>query len=417
MAPTERKESQTQSGTGRRRNGKTSGSMKPRLLTLLLLLLVYALFMSGMMQRVYDRSTSLLVDTNNDGPFVTRNRFDDFAATNRHTIIRHSNETTLRGDSPKDSFSACLIIMDENFRLREWLAYHYHVLPLRSVVVIVDPRSKESPSEIFDLFRQELGMDILVWADQDIDYEVDVNTTDDTKRRANHLVRQRVFLNRCMTHFHKQGHRWTLMVDTDEYLTTEPGVKKYPSFESIMKTDNFRQPGAVLEYIHRVHTRGVFNDSCIIVHRVLFGAGEKRRFIVPSVVPKGLDVDPFRLDTFRWRKHNKHIHILNGLGKPMMDVSALRFPLNVRNPHRPDLHLCGSPHQRETVKNSPFRANHYIGSWEEYSYRDDARKNADKSREVRLGFVLCRIPTQLLCWVMLLKTWLCWIGVFLLRRA
>ena len=404
MAPTERKESQTQSGTGRRRNGKTSGSMKPRLLTLLLLLLVYALFMSGMMQRVYDRSTSLLVDTNNDGPFVTRNRFDDFAATNRHTIIRHSNETTLRGDSPKDSFSACLIIMDENFRLREWLAYHYHVLPLRSVVVIVDPRSKESPSEIFDLFRQELGMDILIWADEDIDYEVDVNSTDDHQKRADYIVRQRLFLNRCMTHFHKQGHRWTLMTDTDEYLTTEPGVEKYPSFESIMGTDYFHQPGAVLEYLHHVQIRGVFNESCIIAHRILFGAVQNGQYIAPSVIPKGLEVDPFRLDTVRWRWHNKRIQNLNGLGKPMIDVSALQFPLNVRNPHRPDKRLCGRPYHGETARNSPFRVNHYLGSWEEYSYRDDARKNADRSREVRLAFVLCRIPTQILRPVLWLKT-------------
>ena len=37
-----------------------------------------------------------------------------------------------------ESFSACLLVMDAHFRLYEWLAYHYHVLKLRYVVMGVD---------------------------------------------------------------------------------------------------------------------------------------------------------------------------------------------------------------------------------------------------------------------------------------
>jgi hypothetical protein len=33
------------------------------------------------------------------------------------------------------TFSSCLLVMDDNHRLTEWLAYHYHVLPLRYMVV------------------------------------------------------------------------------------------------------------------------------------------------------------------------------------------------------------------------------------------------------------------------------------------
>jgi hypothetical protein len=33
------------------------------------------------------------------------------------------------------AFSSCLLVMDDNHRLTEWLAYHYHVLPLRYMVV------------------------------------------------------------------------------------------------------------------------------------------------------------------------------------------------------------------------------------------------------------------------------------------
>ena len=42
-----------------------------------------------------------------------------------------------------EAFSACMLVMDDNHRLTEWLAYHYHVLPLRYLVVAVDPKAIE----------------------------------------------------------------------------------------------------------------------------------------------------------------------------------------------------------------------------------------------------------------------------------
>jgi hypothetical protein len=62
------------------------------------------------------------------------------------------------------SFSACLLVMDENFRLQEWIAYAYVTLPLRYLVVTVDPKSKLSPTEKLDIFRSELNMTIVEWA-------------------------------------------------------------------------------------------------------------------------------------------------------------------------------------------------------------------------------------------------------------
>jgi hypothetical protein len=39
-------------------------------------------------------------------------------------------------DDPKESFAACLVLMDDNHFLIEWLAYHYHVLVRKSVAKI-----------------------------------------------------------------------------------------------------------------------------------------------------------------------------------------------------------------------------------------------------------------------------------------
>jgi hypothetical protein len=68
-----------------------------------------------------------------------------------------------RQQSEEASFSACLLVMDENFRLQEWLAFAYLTLPLRYLVVSVDPNSKFSPTEKLNIFRSELNMTIIEW--------------------------------------------------------------------------------------------------------------------------------------------------------------------------------------------------------------------------------------------------------------
>ena len=83
--------------------------------------------------------------------------------TNRSSVM---NNTLLNDEfnKPDASFSACLLVMDENFRLQEWIAYAYFTLRLRYIVVTVDPRSKQLPTKVLDLFRSELNMTILEWS-------------------------------------------------------------------------------------------------------------------------------------------------------------------------------------------------------------------------------------------------------------
>ena len=65
----------------------------------------------------------------------------------------------------KEGLSACLLVNDENPRLPEWLAYHYYILPLRSLIVAVDPASRSSPQSILD--RYSCLMDVTIWNDND----------------------------------------------------------------------------------------------------------------------------------------------------------------------------------------------------------------------------------------------------------
>jgi len=116
----------------------------------------------------------------------------------------------------------------------------------------------------------------------------------------------------------------------------------------------------------------------------LHGGKEISEKELKATVPEGSIVEPLQLDTLRWRYHSIASKAkANGLAKVIIDVSRLKpyFPLVVNSPHRPVESVCEWPPAYRFIKDSPFRINHYLGSWEAYSYREDSRKGAERSRE------------------------------------
>ena len=88
---------------------------------------------------------------------------------NSNSTIEHPNENSKSIE--EQGVSACLLVNDENPRLPEWLAYHYHVLPLRSLVITIDPASRTSPLDILNRWRREL--EIIVWEEEEFLPEID----------------------------------------------------------------------------------------------------------------------------------------------------------------------------------------------------------------------------------------------------
>ena len=70
------------------------------------------------------------------------------------------NNSSQRYDEQSDGTSACLLIMDSNHLLIEWLAYHYHVLRLRHLIVAVDPRSTTTPAYILQRWVKRINIQI-----------------------------------------------------------------------------------------------------------------------------------------------------------------------------------------------------------------------------------------------------------------
>ena len=56
--------------------------------------------------------------------------------------------------------SACLMVKEDNHLMIEWLAYHYHVLPLRTLVVCEQQDNREYVSELLENTPWEELIDI-----------------------------------------------------------------------------------------------------------------------------------------------------------------------------------------------------------------------------------------------------------------
>eukprot|EP00984_Skeletonema_dohrnii_P019022 scaffold9019_cov67-Skeletonema_dohrnii-CCMP3373.AAC.1 len=135
------------------------------------------------------------------------------------------HELAAADNAHKEGASACLLVNDENPRLPEWIAYHYHTLPLRSLTVAVDPSSRSSPLDILRRWNDTGLMEMQLWNDDDYLHELDSATGAKLKRIEvtpdvhGHRLRQNHFINKCMLDFKRRNKEWVLLIDVDEYIT------------------------------------------------------------------------------------------------------------------------------------------------------------------------------------------------------
>lgn len=110
---------------------------------------------------------------------------------------------------------------DENPRLPEWIAYHYTALPLRSLIVAVDPASRSSPNEILMRWYEELGLDVRPWSEKKYlpnKMRGACRHNDTEKCLWHHRDRQQYFVMKCMLEHKRSNRTWVALVDVDEYI-------------------------------------------------------------------------------------------------------------------------------------------------------------------------------------------------------
>ena len=310
--------------------------------------------------------------------------------------------------------------------LDEWIAYHYLTLPLRHLVIAVDPDSVTTPTSIINKWKDLVGLDVEIWHDKDyrtsddfvtsvIDKVDAMKTNDDEMMIELHRRRQRAFYGTCLQHHKNFGRSWVALVDDDEYI----------AFNSIYKDaedddhDNENVRRILLPKAHQKkisefisENPDTFQDkSCFPMTRTLFGP----KLLMPTSTTRedkgddddGVNDDDYNIlelfqeqqkveeeDTSSFTKDLKTLKYfyhdvygeqsMNGHLKVMINVRQFTeeelLPENIWSVHRPSKVHCPPIdyyHTPEMDETSIFRVHHYLGSWEDFSGRVDARRNKD----------------------------------------
>lgn len=175
-----------------------------------------------------------------------------------------------------EDFAACLLIKDDNHWLVEWLAYHYHVMPMRDLIVAVDPESKTSPMRIINRWRDSGLMRIDVWNDTQFmpkQIKGNLRLYDNNTELMVHRTRQNNFYFKCINKFRNRKKEWLMLVDTDEYIVTNYASGLY---FNITKNIPISKPGNVLTFIKQHHQLTRENHTCLYVSTNDLGNGVVR---------------------------------------------------------------------------------------------------------------------------------------------
>jgi len=139
-----------------------------------------------------------------------------------------------------DSFGGCLMIMDDNHFLVEWLAYNWFVLPLRHLTVMVDPKSRTSPVEIFHRWKKYMKIDIVNWTYPE-ELGIPIRLFNLTSRNytaaepvnkaaiGHYLATQNKFMEDCLkTYKRRNWGSFVMNLDPDEFMAASK-ITRYES--------------------------------------------------------------------------------------------------------------------------------------------------------------------------------------------
>ena len=240
-------------------------------------------------------------------------------------------------------------------------------------------------------------MTIVEWTDKNFtNKNLIINAKDGPmKKLRKHRTRQNIFYTECTKFLKEQNRKWTVYYDTDEYMViNNASVPDGPQL--------LQQPGSILRMVHKynnditkqrsTNTSSSFKEpifwykyfnqsACIMIARTLFGAVESTNAQISKDVPSFLDPKQFDTLRYRYRAYNQSYQDRKFPGKAIMDVSKLKEGTFVwANAHRPH-RICKQLDIHPKYNSLPIGIHHMLGSWESYSFREDARKNDLKSFE------------------------------------
>lgn len=341
--------------------------------------------------------------------------------------LNHNINNSHNYNDDKDSISACLLIMDDNHFLTEWIAYHYFVAQLRRLIIAIDPKSLTSPLPILNRWKDKIN--ITVWT-SDMDY-MDINLnhnefniakvkikrefSETTPELIEHRARQRLFYTHCLRDLKQQQQQqpssWTMLIDVDEFIRinykkvevwkkniTNTNIKMKPHITAIIPSMN--KSGSVATLLRRLavvdadstntdvsvtastYLKGempLFNlqsSPCVQIPRYRFVSSSSSSININSTIDN--DIDTNNLLTQKYHDHARgRDYKRNKISKTIIDLQ--RIPLEdiieVDSIHMPIRKYCSQRNLHLQPSDSLLVINHYLGSYEQFTYRDNDARN------------------------------------------
>lgn len=289
-------------------------------------------------------------------------------------------------------------LIPQSYLNSEWIAYHYHTLPLRRLIVLSDPDSRTTPQPILD--RWEGRINVTVWNESRIFPRGTPRYSPPNPMRT-YLLRQQIFISQCIHTLTEEGDvSWVLNTDTDEYLMVNDRVydKNDRMYGVNVTSDPLElpspsEPGYVLKFIQQtiayVHKFGTqnnrylepFQTPCLGLSRKQFGTYEDEK---QNADDKNKDppfpfekfqqgIQPSDLGTWRWRYWGSGV-----IGKTLIHLPRLNkqdVPGH-SSVHRPILRedICSKRSAWAGEHSMPLVANHYPATLEQGLFRtNDSR--------------------------------------------
>ena len=332
-----------------------------------------------------------LSSTNQSSPDVHMMSYDVKNATNVTQKATHSDSSLpIEGKNSSNhtypfTYAGCLYIKDDNQLLPEWLAYHYTVMPLRHLVIGVDPLSYTRVEPIVEKFRS-IGMKIMVLTGNHYwmsthrmkFHDFDPKNHTEGEKHKHYVHKQSGFYTKCIRILHRQGFQHTMFIDTDEFYSFNQewdksfGRNDSSSVENVPDVPKYvgRQNETIAHWVASgadpILSKLEDDDDpamCVTLPRVLFSSVVSRPEKADKHVYENFNSSLF--DTISLQTRGLDIQP----GKTLINPKGYRWtPVN--NPHKPfgspNCFLDGSNGITRYPLSHSIHVHHNLGTLETY---------------------------------------------------
>ena len=215
----------------------------------------------------------------------------------------------------------------------------------------------------------------------------DLQEQEEQTQVNNHRFRQMNFFESCIKDLMQKNKTWMAHIDTDEYISLSHLVKPRSQWRTL-SVPLLETPGSLLDFLKKAvtnHTSGM-SYPCISMPRLLYGSKQNDDSSTETTIHETFDSSKF--ETLKWKYHSDYDNAVavNGRPKVILDLSGIPprskfLEHTVWSIHRPGLRMCRPDREVrfDDKPRFPLIVQHYLGSWERYNHRSDARRSREVS--------------------------------------